>query len=691
MRQDPFLRRTTLALALAGASVNAWCQSAQRIEITGSAEPQAATSALRAPVAVDKTPQSVSVLTRELLDEQGVQTLTEALRNVSAVRGTDARDLFNFGLRIRGFEAGVLVDGVALPGQFTTPDSLAGVARVEVVKGPAGTLYGGSQSAGNAGFVGGLVAVSTAAPQSQAQRSVQLRLGTQGERRLGFDVNQPLDARWSLRLQGDIGQADSETDLLTQDRQAWQAGLAWRPAAGSELVVRLRHSGTTGRDYAGLPRQGSTEPAAYSVPRSRILTADGLPDSKADTDSLNVQWTQPLSADWTLNLLLARVQARMDQPGTFALDSTTFAWPSNDGPFYFLSGARLWNRVTSTLLSPSVTGRFQAAGARHTMVAGLDLDRTRDDAYLRFSPGFGLLGLVDITNPVYPAWAEPDTTGTPDQRNRYRSTAAYVQEHADFGSLQLSGSLRHQQVKVEDVNPAFGVDNRSTNRKTLLRAGAVLPIGSMLSAFAGWGQGMRVPTFAIFSAPPKPELSTQSEIGLRVTGVPGLSASLALFDLKLKNALMPDPAHPGQTVQVGSKRSRGVDAELQWQVTPGWHLLASLTQQNPKVQDTGKQAVDMPRTSARLATRHELPGGFGVGLGLTHHSTLPGDASNSYFTPAATLFDAQLSWKLQRVTLGLVAQNLADKRYYTPSRYFGGGQVTPAPRRTVAATARVDF
>lgn len=325
------------------------------------------------------------------------------------------------------------------------------------------------------------------------------------------------------------------------------------------------------------------------------------------------------------------------------------------------------------------------------MVAGLDLDRTRDDAYLRFSPGFGLLGPIDITNPVYPAWAEPDTAGTPDQRNRYRSTAVYVQDHADFGRLQLSGSLRHQQVTVDDVNPAFGVDNHSRNRKTLLRAGAVLPIGSRLAAFAGWGQGMRVPTFAIFSAPPKPELSTQGEIGLRVIGVPGLSASVALFDLELKNALMPDPARPGQTVQVGSKRSRGVDAELQWQVTPGWHLLASLTQQNPKVQDTGKQTVDMPKTSGRLATRHELPGGFGVGLGLTHHSALPGDAANSYFTPAATLVDAQLSWKLQRVTLGLVAQNLADKRYYTPSRYFGGGQVTPAPRRSVAATARVDF
>ena len=140
-----------------------------------------ATNATRSQTPIAKTPQSVVVLTRRLLDEQGVTTLPDALRNVGAVRAMDARDILNGGLRIRGFDAGVIVDGVTLPGSFSTPESLAGVARVEVVKGPTGTLYGGSQAAGNNGFMGGTVAVVTAAPEARASREVGARFGTRGD------------------------------------------------------------------------------------------------------------------------------------------------------------------------------------------------------------------------------------------------------------------------------------------------------------------------------------------------------------------------------------------------------------------------------------------------------------------------------------------------------------------------------
>ena len=147
----------------------------ERVEIVGTAlpnNPSVSGSALRTPMSIEKTPQSVVVLTRSLLDEQGTRTLTDGLSNVASVRGTDARDALNFGLRIRGFEAGVLLDGVALPGTFTTPELLTGVSRVEVVKGPAGALFGGSQAAGNGGFLGGLVSVTTAAPAPVRGRSV---------------------------------------------------------------------------------------------------------------------------------------------------------------------------------------------------------------------------------------------------------------------------------------------------------------------------------------------------------------------------------------------------------------------------------------------------------------------------------------------------------------------------------------
>lgn len=703
MNTQPDIRKTIIAgAALLALAAQAQSSDSQKVEVSGSAQrdqPGVSAAALRGATQIDKTPQSVVVITRDLIDEQGAQTLTEALGNVSAVRGTDVRDQFNFGLRIRGFDAGVLVDGLALPGQFTTPDSLAGVKRIEVVKGTAGTLYGGSQSAGNAGFIGGVVAISTAAPEARPITQASIRLGSRHERALALDLNRPLGSQWAVRLQAETAGADSETDRITNRRVAVQPSLAWRPGNDAELVLRLRHTESRGTDYSGLPLKGTIEPAAYSVPRSAILSAEGVPEARSDLNALNLQWSQRLGEVWSLNLSLAQVRAQIDQPGTFALDSTTFAWPATsaqDGPYYGVFGARLWNRIESTTLSASVTGRLALGGAQHTVLAGVDVDRTRDDGFLRFSPNYGLLGLVDITNPVHPAWVDVDTTGAPDQRNRYRSSAVFMQDHVDFGRLQLLGSLRYNAVKVHDVNPAYGVANDTSQAKALGRVGAVYALSPQLSAFAGWGQGMRVPTFAVFTQPPKPELSEQAELGLRINGSAGLSGTLAWFDLKLKNALAADPAHPGQTIQLNQESSRGFDLDLRWQLSTYTHALVSLTQQSTQVKDTGKRFVDVPKTSARIALHHDfgaasaLPG-LGLGLGLTHHSALAGDAANSFETPAATVFDAQLSYRVANATLGLVVRNATDKRYWVPSRYFGGGQVTPATPRSISAAARFEF
>ena len=80
-----------------------------------------------------------------------------------------------------------------------------------------------------------------------------------------------------------------------------------------------------------------------------------------------------------------------------------------------------------------------------------------------------------------------------------------------------------------------------------------------------------------------------------------------------------------------------------------------------------------------------------MGLGLTRHSRLPGDAANSFFTPAATLWDAQLQYQLEKVRLSASIQNLADKKYFIPSNYFGGGHVLPAARRHLSLAASYNF
>ena len=132
-----------------------------------------------------------------------------------------------------------------------------------------------------------------------------------------------------------------------------------------------------------------------------------------------------------------------------------------------------------------------------------------------------------------------------------------------------------------------------------------------------------------------------------------------------------DPVNFGKSIQIGSESSRGLDVDVQWQLSPAWRMLASLNHQTPKNDDTGKQTLNVPKTSARLASHYQFGSrsivpGLGVGVGLTHHSALPGDAANTFFTPSATVYDVQLSYAVGQARIGLSATNFSDKQYYVP-------------------------
>lgn len=89
--------------------------------------------------------------------------------------------------------------------------------------------------------------------------------------------------------------------------------------------------------------------------------------------------------------------------------------------------------------------------------------------------------------------------------------------------------------------------------------------------------------------------------------------------------------------------------------------------------------------------RSGVAAGLGLGLGLTYHSELPGNSLNTFFTPAATVWDGQLSYVRGKAGVGLNVANLFDRRYYIPSNYFGGNQVIPAVPRVITITAGVRF
>ena len=698
------MKRLPLALAIAAAFPCAvFSQSSPASEVT--LKPVVVTSPIEGPlqntrsatrldVQPEQLPQSVVSVGRVQIDNSAAQTLPEVLRQISSVVALDPRDTYNAQHRVRGFRAATLVDGVAMPSMFANLDSTINIEQIDVLKGPAPAVASGGQTAGAFGIVGGAIAVTTKSPSPTTSREVGFRVGSRGERGVFFDLNQPVNDSVGFRLVGESQRYEEEQQGAKTKRTGLYPSLSIKPSKDSELLVKARFSRLSNMDNSGLPANGTVIPAAYTIPRSTNILASGQPDSSSSVDSVHVQWSQKLSQGWSYDISLSRLNSKLDQNGAFTDD---FFAP-NPGPNYFPIGLNLTQSVRSTDFSANLRKEAQTGDVRHKFLLGLDTSRTADWGYM--TP-FAFLGALDITAPTPVPWqVNPFVPGS-EQDNAYRSTSLVLQDHISVGkNLHFLASLKHTKIHVQNLWTAFGVNSITDNAKTTPRLGVIYEMAPGISAFAGYGEGFSVPTNGIYTTPPKPEGAKQKELGIKLKNVNGWSANIAWFDLRRTNVPIGDPANPGQSIQTGEQRSSGLDADFSWKINRQWQFLGHFTAQNPRIsKDTtlpvGNQIFATPKQSARLAIRHDINTGslkgLGLGLGLTRHSRLPGDAANSFFTPAATLWDAQLQYQLEKVRLSASIQNLADKKYFIPSNYFGGGHVLPAARRHLSLTASYNF
>jgi len=676
-------------------------------------------AATRTETPIEHIPQSIVVLPKTMLEDQGVTTLSDALRNVSNVSNVDARDSNLTGFRVRGFSASTIVDGVATPGVFQNQESLANVEQISVIKGPSGGLYGGSQGM-NYSTIGGAIVLTTAEPQKAPIRQVSASLGSENHKGAGFDFNQAISDSVAIRLIGEYSDTDSEVDRIFFKRTGLFPSVSFTPSADTKVVVRLRQTENATLDYPGLPRANAALPDVIAgVPRNRFIGADGMPETTNDTKGVNVQWSQHLNDRWDFNLTVAHNRMELDEYGAFnasVIDAFLglFAIPPAFGSAtQDIYGYHLWQDMASTVVSPSLTGKFQAGDFKHLLSLGVDHERSSEDAFLRFSDpaGFGISPLggtaflggvgMDLTGTINPVWVTPspgNLLGFDSAYSRtFKATTAYVQDQVDVGNWHLLGSLRLNSIDFKQ-----GVASDSTSKATP-RLGAVYDITPHHSVFVGYGEAVRTPALTTYAVgvTPKPEEVAQTEVGFRIKDAAGLSASLALFDLSRKNVATASAAFSNYQAD---QKSKGIDIDLRWQVNSSWQWIAAFTSQTAEYSGTqyapianvvGKQLFMVPEQSLRLATRYDIRkgdlAGLGLGLGLTQHSRLPGDAANSYFTPAATIWDAQVSYQTKSARFGLNVSNLFDKQYLIPSAYFGGGQVTPAAPRTFTATASFNF
>jgi iron complex outermembrane receptor protein len=662
---------------------------------------ESTSSVTRFDTPIQQIPQSVVALPKQIFDDQGSQTVSDALRNVSNVNTVDSRDQNNTGFKIRGFKAGMVVDGVPTAGFFHNHESLSNVETLTVIKGPSGDTYSG-QGAGSQDTSGGTIFIETLSPKAKQSFSATGTVGSYSKKGISFDYNQPLNDKLAIRVGAEKIDSDTNVDRVFFKRESMYAAIGLTENKDRNVSLKFRSFDNSTLDYYGLPRASlSSNQINPAVARDTFFGANGQPNATTKGNSSTFNWLEKISDDLSTNFIASKQSYKLNQPST-GFTSSFFGigdWNTGyESPNGFVP-ITLGQQIDSTFYSASATKKFTIGQVVNRLTVGYDYDKTKDDAdFYQVLGGFTNVNLLQPWNystGIYPTWVNtPEAIAMFSQRNTYTSKAPFISGQVDIDKLHLFYGLKRTEYEAIQAGSTTNASKNAT------RVGASYDLTKQITVFAGSGESSRMPIGSSFApgVVAVPEESKQNEVGLKFNSAYGLTGVISLFDLTKKNAPMSDGGF--YSIQQGVQESQGLDLDLIWKVNNSWTNLLAYTNQQAKYKVdrtyAGKQLFLVPEETLRIATRYEFKqgaySGLGLGFGLTYRSELPGDYTNTFFTPSVTTYDAQASYQLDKTsTVRLFVNNLFDKQYVEPMAYLNGGRVMPALGRTIMANLTLKF
>ncbi|MEM9809205.1 MAG: TonB-dependent siderophore receptor, partial [Cyanobacteria bacterium P01_D01_bin.56] len=532
----------------------------------------AASTATRTDTPLDEIPQSIQVIPEEVLEDQQVIRLNDALRNAS---GVVSNSLDQRGQRfiIRGFSSSsVLRDGFRQTNGGSGNSGfqeLANIEQIEVLKGPASILSGALEP-------GGAINLVTKKPLSEPFYELGLRAGNRELIEPSIDMSGPLteDGQLLYRLNALYRNEDYHRDFdVPVERFFIAPVLSWAISDRTDLTVELEYSDETRpADFGGIPIIGDR---VADVPFDRIT---GEPDDDASNEFLRLgyQFEHRFSDKWK-----ARNSFRYISLDNDFVSNVAFGTNEATGDIF-----RVWVQNAqpsdSYELQTNVVGEFTTGSIEHTLLAGIDLYRREAKNNRRFDftpqPPFNLF------DPVYGLVSRPDSFNEPPPQEtdfRTDNLGIYVQDQVTLSdNLFLLAGLRYDTVTEDVDNLERNTSTSQSSDAFTPRVGLVYQPVENLSLYTSYST-----SFSPNSATDRsgdllePEEGRQFELGARAELLDGrLTTSLALFNITKQNVATADPdALPGETfaVATGEQRSQGVELDVIGEILPGWDIVAN--------------------------------------------------------------------------------------------------------------------
>jgi iron complex outermembrane receptor protein len=648
-------------------------------------------SATRTSTPLIDVPQSVEVLNRTLIRDQDRRTLGDALVNVSGVVPTKSEEILFVSPIVRGFPAEIYTDGLAMFGNTTTandPTSLVGVERIEVVKGPNSTMYGG----GLGSPLGGLIDMVSVRPETRLNGYVALRGGNFGTLDPYGDLNIPLNTKIAARLAGEYQRNDSWVDVVSGDRWSLQPAMSFHPGPKTDILVQGRFNHRDQLEYSGIP---AVLAMAGQVDRNAFAGAPvGQPhtrlDSRMATLDLNHTFTDSLR--WNTSARYYFSQA--NEHGSFVYPGLN---PDPNPPVYWIYTLDMSNNpVREGTFDTDLEASLRGLGGKHELLAGVSYDHTNFYSEMGFS---GVpVGQEDLAHPTYNLSFGPETPASLFQTDRYQTTAVYGQDQATYGRLDLTGSVRYTRLDFRERQQ----DTDKTYNHASGRVGGTFRVAKGVALYAAYATAFRGAFGLVVQTTPKPETSQNVEGGLKLAlSRAHLAGTIAIFNQTRDNVATSDSNNLGYSIQVGQQRACGAEADMTWEPLRAFSLLvnyaytqATVTQDTAAAGDLGNFLQRVPRNSGRVAGRYRIQNGFAKGLafgaGVTAFTKKEITLPNTVASPGYAAVDAQTSYGFgHRFTIEGSAVNLADRHTYDAYEYFGFPVVMPNQPLSAYVTLKI--
>ncbi|MCK9816135.1 TonB-dependent siderophore receptor [Pseudomonas sp. MAFF 302046] len=658
---------------------------------------------------IAELPRSVSVITREQMDDRPVLSLNDALRYTAGVQssgyGSDSR---NDWLLVRGFVPTQFLDGLPLPrGTYVTPKIEPwNLERIAVLRGPASSVYGQTPP-------GGLLDMVSRRPQEQSSHEVEVQAGSNEHKQINFDSTGKIDdgGQFLYRVSGTVRDSNAPVDHIPDKRYNIAPSLTWNINDDTKLTFLSQYTrDDTGITGQFLPLQGTK----LSSPAGKISHHKNLGDPDWEFYdrtyySLGYAFETRLNDTWQFHQNLRYTKNELNFQGITAGGQIWPAGPdqavSADGTVQRTAG-KVDENIGQIAVDNNFQADFQTGAVSHTVLLGLDHQRSDNDS--RWLWGSAGVPASNINNPVYGQdFSKVQYFTMYDYNQKIQQTGLYAQDQMSLDNWRLTLGGREDWVHAATTFHNLQ-DATSTQRNKQFSGNAALSyvFDSGVTPYLSYAESFQptngAPTNKLDAF--KPTTGQQYEVGVKYQP-PGSKTllSAAVFDLTQENMSVTEA---NITRQVGEVRVRGLELEATADVTNNLKLVSSYTYNDSEIvkgtaAEKGKRMAQVPRNQATTwadYTWHEgALDGFGVGAGVRYVGDTYGNTTNTDWghVGSYTVYDASAHYDLGRVnstlkgvTVALDAKNIFNKDYLSTCDgfycYYGD-------QRNVVASVKYKF